>query len=96
MNSVNELAAIMAGQRTFFDSGLTQDIGFRLTQLKKLRRALDDFAPALEEALGGDLGKHPAESHAKSVFHQLPSVASPVMYSPYTKLKTGLAKLFLR
>lgn len=63
MNSVNEIAGIMAAQRSFFDSGRTREISFRLNQLKNLRRALDDFGPALEEALQEDLGKHPAESY---------------------------------
>lgn len=44
-------------QRTFFNTGKTKDIGFRIAQLKKFRKALEANEKELEKALLADFGK---------------------------------------
>ena len=42
-------------QRTFFRTGRTLDVGFRIRQLKKLKAAMLQYETELEEALFEDL-----------------------------------------
>ena len=50
-------------QRSFFRTGATLDVGWRIGQLKKLKQAVLDHRQALEEALYEDLGKSPVEAY---------------------------------
>ena len=54
---------IVEKQRAFFRTGTTLDVGWRVEQLKKLKRAVTDHRAALEEALYEDLGKSPVEAY---------------------------------
>ena len=49
-------------QRSFFRTGKTLDVQWRISQLKKLRDAVKANRGALEEALHRDLGRHAAEA----------------------------------
>lgn len=49
-------------QRRFFQTGATLPVSFRLRMLRKLRDALDQYEPAIAEALTADLGKSGYES----------------------------------
>lgn len=49
-------------QRAYFDSGATRSYEARLAALKKLQKAVQDYTPALLEALHKDLNKHPYEA----------------------------------
>ncbi len=51
-------------QQSFFDSGITKDVSFRLMALKKLRNLIREHETELYEAFRQDLGKHPFESYA--------------------------------
>ncbi len=48
--------------RSFFATGKTKDINFRIDQLKKLREAIRNHRVEIEEALRKDLGKSPQEA----------------------------------
>ena len=50
-------------QRTFFRTGRTLDVGFRIRQLKKLKAAMLQYETELEEALFEDLGRAQAEAY---------------------------------
>ncbi len=50
-------------QRSFFDSGKTLDIHYRLAALNALEQAVREYEPKLSEALFSDLGKSRAESY---------------------------------
>jgi len=63
MNSV-DLQQIINKQEKFFRSGVTTDVGYRLTALHKLKSLLLEYETELNEALRLDLGKHPFESYA--------------------------------
>lgn len=52
---------IVEKQRAFFRSNITLDTGWRISQLKKLRKAVTERRSSLESALYEDLGKDPAE-----------------------------------
>lgn len=60
----SEIQDIIEKQEKFFLSGVTMDISFRLTVLRKLRDLLHQYDNELNEALRQDLGKHPFESYA--------------------------------
>jgi aldehyde dehydrogenase (NAD+) len=50
-------------QRTFFNTGRTKDINFRIDQLKRLRRAVVDHESAILDALKADLNKPVFEAY---------------------------------
>ena len=58
-----EANALLQQQREFFATGATLPVEYRVKALKKLRDAVDQFAPALYDALQEDLGKSPSESY---------------------------------
>ncbi len=49
--------AILSAQRSFFQSGATLDIEYRIQALKKLYAAIQQYEPEINEALYADLGK---------------------------------------
>ncbi len=58
MNQLSEyIGAKVEAQRAFFNSGATLPYEFRIAQLRKLRKALDDWESPLCEALHTDLHK---------------------------------------
>ena len=57
------IAEIIEKQRSFFASGATLDVNFRIKALKKLRSWLDANEAAVAAALSADLGKSSAESY---------------------------------
>ncbi len=54
-------------QRTFFSSNKTQDIHFRLAQLRKLKKAIHNNQKKIEDALWEDLHKSPEESYLTEI-----------------------------
>ena len=52
---------IVEKQRAFFRSNITLDTDWRISQLKKLRKAVTEHRSSLESALYEDLGKDPSE-----------------------------------
>ena len=54
---------LVEAQRAFFKSGVTLDVGWRIEQLKKLRRAVRTHEKELLRALAQDLGRSEAEAY---------------------------------
>ena len=52
-----EIKELLARQRTFFRSGVTLDVNWRIRQLKKLLAAVNEYEPRIAAALKEDLGK---------------------------------------
>jgi aldehyde dehydrogenase (NAD+) len=60
----SELQELIKQQEIFFNTGATQDPGFRLKALCRLRDRILHYENEINEALRLDLGKHPFESWA--------------------------------
>ena len=63
MDMEKDISAIVANQREYFLSGATQDISWRLSQLRKLKEAVLLHENELEQALCEDLGRAPLEAY---------------------------------
>ena len=59
----SEIRKLLERQRTFFSTGKTLPVFFRLRQLEKLKRAIQKNEPLLRHALKKDLGKSNMESY---------------------------------
>ena len=57
------VAGIIEKQRSFFASGVTLDVAYRINALKKLLKWLETNESAVATALSADLGKSPVESY---------------------------------
>ncbi|MCB0507089.1 MAG: aldehyde dehydrogenase [Chitinophagales bacterium] len=62
-----DAAALVQTQRTFFNSGKTKDVDFRIEQLKKLKQLVIDNEQAIKDALKADLNKSPMEAYATEI-----------------------------
>lgn len=61
--SKEEIHGIVQKQRTFFRTGRTLPVGWRIEQLKKLKQAVLSHEAAFEQALSADLGRSAAEAY---------------------------------
>lgn len=59
----DQLQSILQQQRTFFATGKTRDLAFRLTQLTKLRDAVIEYQDRIIAAVQADLGRPPFEAY---------------------------------
>ena len=59
----NEIQKIVAAQRTFFRTGTTLPVKWRIQQLKKLKAAVIAHEAELEDALAEDLGRSRVEAY---------------------------------
>jgi aldehyde dehydrogenase (NAD+) len=59
----SHIAVLIENQRTFFASGRTRDVSFRIEQLKTLRKMIKENEPELFRALRQDLGRNDFESY---------------------------------
>ncbi len=57
----------IANQRAFFSTQETKDIGFRLTQLRKLKQIILQYQEKIEHALWEDLHKSPEEAYLTEI-----------------------------
>jgi len=57
------IASIVARQRSFFESGATRSLAFRMDALKKLQRAIRENEPLINAAMRADLNKSPFETY---------------------------------
>ncbi|MBD2665537.1 aldehyde dehydrogenase [Richelia sinica FACHB-800] len=67
-NQIDKCAEIISQQRTFFATGKTKDITFRLEQLKKLERMIIENKSAIIQALYADLHKSEFEAYSSELF----------------------------
>ena len=58
-----QIDSIVSRQRAFFATGVTLDVNYRISALKKLRDLLLENETAIADALRADLGKSPEESY---------------------------------
>lgn len=65
--SENTIVQHIESQRAFFSTNKTKDIDFRLTQLRKLKKAIQKNQKKLEGALWDDLHKSPEESYLTEI-----------------------------
>jgi len=63
-----EISEIVEKQRDFFKKGETYNINFRIENLKKLRKIVQEYEEKLIEALREDIGKSPFEAYATEIF----------------------------
>lgn len=63
----SKIAELIQNHRTFFASGRTSGLSFRLEQLRVLRKAIIHHETAIFEALKQDLGKPPFEAYGGDV-----------------------------
>ena len=63
MYSSSQIEAIVASQRTFFRTGKTLDIDFRIRQLLRLKKVVIRHQTEIEKALNADLGRAPLEAY---------------------------------
>lgn len=61
------ISDIICQQRRFFNTGKTKDIGFRITQLKNLQKAVIDHEAAIIAALKADLHKSEFETYSTEI-----------------------------
>lgn len=66
--------AVLEEQRSFFHSGRTRDVNFRLQQLDALREAIKKYEPRVLEALRLDLNKSEMEAYVTEVGYLLEEI----------------------
>lgn len=64
MYTREDIEHIVNKQREFFSTGCTFDVDFRISQLKKLKKAILGHQTELEKALYDDLGRAPFEAYS--------------------------------
>lgn len=62
-----QIEKLIAGQRSYFDSGKTKSYSFRMEQLKKLKAAIKKYEPEILDALHADMHKPRFESYISEV-----------------------------
>ncbi len=62
MNEI-EIKTILAKQRAFFHTGATLNVHYRIQALKKLKKVIQQYENAINEAIKKDLGKSGFESY---------------------------------
>ena len=69
MKETNESTIVnhLESQRTFFATGQTKDVKFRLEQLSKLKEVVIDYEARIQEALWLDLHKSPEEAYLTEI-----------------------------
>jgi len=57
----------IANHSVFFSTQITKDIGFRITQLRKLKKAILQYQEKIALALWDDLHKSPEEAYVTEI-----------------------------
>ncbi|QLE54490.1 aldehyde dehydrogenase [Nostoc sp. TCL26-01] len=63
----SQINEIIHQQRSFFQTGKTKEVAFRLAQLQKLKQLVTDNKPEIIDALKADLNKPEFESYATEI-----------------------------
>ncbi len=64
---MEDIKRTIGAQRAFFNAGHTRDIGFRIEQLRKLKREIVKREADIEQALKADFGKCAFETYATEI-----------------------------
>jgi len=87
---------IVQNQRTFFETGATLDVQYRITALKKLKKAVKQHEKDLSQALYDDLRKNELESYMTEIGLVLDEIGYELKHikewSKKRKVKTPLAQ----
>lgn len=75
MTETLDISKLILKHKDFFDTGVTKDVNFRLEQLKKLKRAVEDREKQIMEALYKDLHKSEFESYLTEIGVVLSSIS---------------------
>lgn len=65
--TISNIKSVIDKQRDFFESNATRDIDFRIEQLKKLKKAIQENEENIYEALNADFKKSKFESFATEI-----------------------------
>lgn len=71
---MKEIKHMIQSQRQFYQSNETHSLTFRLNQLKKLKKAIEEYEPHIIDALRQDLGKSDAEAYMTEIgiiYHEI-------------------------
>ncbi|WP_227396950.1 aldehyde dehydrogenase [Jeotgalibacillus aurantiacus] len=84
-------------QKTFFHSGVTRDVSFRINQLKRLQDAIRENEQKILDALKKDLGKNEFEAYVTEIGFTLKSIKSMIKnvktWSKTEKVKTPVFQM---
>jgi aldehyde dehydrogenase (NAD+) len=101
---MEDINTILAGQKNFFDSGQTRDVGFRAAQLDTLHSVIRDNQKDILNALQQDLSKSAYEAYLtevgivldeKSILRRYSRLDAPLRYPPYGN-KLRILRKFMR
>ncbi|SHL84257.1 aldehyde dehydrogenase (NAD+) [Chitinophaga jiangningensis] len=67
MISNTQAGELYEAQKAYFDSGATLPYNFRKAQLKRLKKAIEQYETRILDALHQDLHKHPMEAYSSEV-----------------------------
>ncbi|WP_044642918.1 aldehyde dehydrogenase [Risungbinella massiliensis] len=62
-----KIAELLQNQRTFFHTGKTKDLAFRLENLAKLKEAIKRYEPDILNALQKDLARHETDAYLTEI-----------------------------
>jgi len=66
--TISNIKSVIDKQRDFFESNATRDIDFRIEQLKKLKKAIQENEDNIYEALSADFKKSKFELLFRNIF----------------------------
>lgn len=65
--TIDDVKKIIEKQNRYFDTQVTKNVSFRISQLKKLKAGIQKYEERINEALYIDLGKHKNEAYMTEV-----------------------------
>ncbi len=90
-----EFKALIASQNEFFNSNATKNISFRIEQLKKFKKIIQDNETELYKAIYADFGKSEFETYASELsilYHEINTFIKNIKsWSRCMRVSTGLA-----
>ncbi|MCJ8292298.1 MAG: aldehyde dehydrogenase [Crocinitomicaceae bacterium] len=95
--SKNSILKTLEIQRSFFATGDTKPVSFRLQQLKKLKKSIKENQTKIEAALWKDLRKSPEEAYLTEISIVLGEIDHHILnLKQWVKPKRATTPLFLR
>ncbi|MGD7046093.1 aldehyde dehydrogenase [Jeotgalibacillus proteolyticus] len=92
-----DVLEIIEKQKTFFHSGITRKIDFRIKQLRKLQTLIKEHEDEILSALKKDLGKNPFEAYVSEIGITLKSIQTMInnvkQWAKTEKVKTPLFQM---
>ncbi|MBM7580703.1 aldehyde dehydrogenase family protein [Jeotgalibacillus terrae] len=92
-----DVQKIIDQQKTFFHSGVTKDVKFRISQLKRMQRVIKENEQDILDALNKDLGKNEFEGYVTEIGFTLKSIKTMIKnvkeWSQDEKVKTPIFQM---